>query len=839
MAEHTEQHGRDQQSASEPSSKRSLWLTRAAGALVPLLVVLPFLGSGGIWDPHELNVADLARRIGIHLWGAESLSLADADNTMPTIEMLGRGELPFTSIAAGFATFGLHEWAGRLPLALWALAGAYAMYWLLARLMDERAGAFGTIVLATMPLFFVQARTMLGDIVTIATVAMAVAGLGVLVFDTRATSKVRLVAAILAIAGVTGAFLSRGILVGIALPLLTVGFAWLLTAVSVRRATCSYQLGTIIGGACLLTGIIAAIYGAYALSAVRGAQAVRLLGIVVAPPARPPSFDETLLFLGHALFPWSAFIPFAIGRLFRPGTELPDEAAARERGLRVLLVVGASLSYGVMAWLTLHAGHIPFIGVTLLAAIGAVAIRDLERGAPASRTLALGVVTFLFLFYQDFKMWPEKGFSAFGVGASDFPDALKQDATHLVLASVVVCGVLVFASWLERDDPARKPFVWSEYARVPKAFRTASDGNLLFVLIAVEAALIGVAIVFFTGMQLKWKAIVTMGANYRMIAFNGWWFAPLALVGVIGLGFLFRDVCRWLFPKLRISRATATLAGGAVAGAILSVAYYPALASQLSPKEVFEAYAKRSQSDEPLALLGVNSRTASYYAGGSIESFRDVNGALRWLLEGDERKWLAVHHDDLARLNSTYRAKTRLGRNIPILDAQSSQILLASNQLAEGEENHNPLDAIVLRERPQPSHPLDVEMQGQLKALGWDIVDPEGRVVDSVIAGKQYRLRLYYEVIGRITRDWKSFIHIDGHRRRFNGDHDPMGGDYPMTLWQVGDILVDDYPVRLEPNFTPGGYMLYYGFFVGNTRLKVTRGKHHEDRIEGGTIQVR
>ena len=246
-----------------------------------------------------------------------------------------------------------------------------------------------------------------------------------------------------------------------------------------------------------------------------------------------------------------------------------------------------------------------------------------------------------------------------------------------------------------------------------------------------------------------------------------------------------------------------------------------------------------SDKGQPLALLGVNSRTASYYAGGTIESFQDVDSALRWLLEGDERKWLAVRNDDLARLNSTYRAKTKAGRDLPILDARSSQIMLASNKLEEGEVNQNPLEDILLRQRPEPSHPLDVELQGQLKALGWDMVDTDGRVVDSVVAGRQYRLRLYYEVIGRITRDWKSFIHIDGHQRRFNGDHDPMDDKYPMTLWQVGDILVDDYPVRLEPNFTPAGYGLYFGFFVGKTRLKVTRGKHRDDRIEGGTVQVR
>ncbi|PKN47306.1 MAG: hypothetical protein CVU63_06570, partial [Deltaproteobacteria bacterium HGW-Deltaproteobacteria-20] len=185
-------------------------MIRAAGFLVPALILFPFLGSGGIWDPHELNVADFARRVGLNLFGTQSLNLADADNAMPTLEQLGKGELPFTSIAAGFAAFGLHEWAGRLPLALWAMAGVFAIYWLLTRLMDERAGAFASIVLSTMPLFFVQARTMLGDIVTFASVAMAIAGLGVLAFDDRSDTRTRAISALLAAIGLAAGFLSRG-----------------------------------------------------------------------------------------------------------------------------------------------------------------------------------------------------------------------------------------------------------------------------------------------------------------------------------------------------------------------------------------------------------------------------------------------------------------------------------------------------------------------------------------------------------------------------------------------------------------------------------------------------
>ena len=816
---------------------RSTWIVRAAALLVPVLILFPTLGSGGIWDPYELNGADLARRIAIHVWGAQSLQLADADNTMPTLELLGKGELPFTSIGAGFAAFGLHEWAGRLPLVFWALAGIAAIYWMLCRLMDEKAGAYGAIVLVTMPLYFVQARTMLGDIVTMAAVAIAVSGLAVLVFDDRAANKHRIIAGALALLGLAAAFMARGILIGLALPLLTVGLTWMLTMVSVRDGARARQ-GTVVGLASLVAGLACALYGAYVLSAASGAQAVRLLGTVLNRPSSPPSFEDTIMYLGHGLFPWSAFVPFAVGRLFRPGCLLDDAAAGRERALRGLVLLGASLSFGILTLLNASAGHIPFAGVAFLACIAAITIRDLERGAPASRTLAVGVVTFLFLFYQDFKMWPEKGLSPFGVIGGSFPDTFKHDATRLILIGVVACSVLVFASWLERDEPGRSIFSRKEYLQVPRTVRTVSNGNLSFLLIVIEAALAGFAILFFIGLKLHWKTIVNMSATLRMVAINAWWAAPLGFIAIVLAAFAFRDFCRWFFPATRITRASATLAGGAVAGAILAFSYYPALAAQLSPKEVFESYAKLSKQGEPLALLGVNSRAATYYAGGDTQSFSDIDSALNWLLAGDQRKWLVLRDEDLPRLNSTFRARKHDGQNLPVLDARSSQILLASNEL-RGEPNLNPLSSIILPEKPAPSHPLDVDLQGQLRALGWDVVTPDGAPVDAVVAGRKYRLRLYYEVTGRITRDWKSFVHIDGHQRRFNGDHDPMDKKYPMTLWQVGDFLVDDLPFDLEPNFTPGGYMLYYGFFVGDTRLKVTRGKHHENRIEGGIVQVK
>ncbi len=155
---------------SEGPREETLRLGRVATAAIALglaaLVLFSMLAKSGIWDPYELDTADLARRIAINTFGAADLALPKAANGMPTLSDLKMGELPFTSMALAFKVFGVRDWVGRLPLAIWAFAGVLALYVFLARLVHRRAALYATVALVTMPLFFMQARTMLGDAVT-------------------------------------------------------------------------------------------------------------------------------------------------------------------------------------------------------------------------------------------------------------------------------------------------------------------------------------------------------------------------------------------------------------------------------------------------------------------------------------------------------------------------------------------------------------------------------------------------------------------------------------------------------------------------------------------------
>jgi hypothetical protein len=299
------------------------------------------------------------------------------------------------------------------------------------------------------------------------------------------------------------------------------------------------------------------------------------------------------------------------------------------------------------------------------------------------------------------------------------------------------------------------------------------------------------------------------------------------VIGVVG------DVLR--------HRAAGLALGGAVVGFVLCLFYYPALANQLSPKEVFESY-RRFCPDAPLGLLGVGGRTAAYYAGGQPQIMNDPTSAYAWLTAGvpGERRCLALKAEELPKLNQLWRQHAPEPRgNLPVLEARSSQILLAASTLGPHDKNENPLSSMVLSAPPRPQRKIDANMDDKLEVIGIDFLDDRGRLVDAVSPGRAYHMRTYYRVLAAVTTEWEGFIHIDGYHRRHNGDHKPMNGKYPMSLWLPGDLLADDHEFKLEPNFTPGTYEVYFGLFVGDTRLKVKSGPNDGDnRVNGGPLRV-
>jgi 4-amino-4-deoxy-L-arabinose transferase-like glycosyltransferase len=924
-------------SAGRSGQKGSRTLPLVIALAVPALFffILPPLAKSGLWDPYELNVADLARRVALNLHGATSLALNGADNSLPHLNDLGRPQLPFTSIALGFKLFGLHEWAGRLPLALWGLLGVLATYGFVARLIDRRAGVYAAIALTTMPLYFTQARIMLGDIVTMAAYAFAFGGLAVAVFDGPRKNgvQVRALWLVVALVGLAAGYESRGVLLGMSSPLLGIGIAWGIGwAARVRRAD---GLGDVVGALALLCGTLLTV-GAIAslsdgsVSATHPADLNMWVGAIVKAPAKYPTFDFYIGHLAEALAPWSAFVPFAMGRIFFPPPVNGAETFRRESLVRVALLVGAGVVFTLHGYLAFKtADLIVFTGPAVLAAVCAVALRDYERGAHGSVAVAIGTVVLLGLFHHDFHELPEKVYQVYGLQLSTFPETFKDES--LLLWTVVLVGfaIAAFFTWVERDS-TRQPFDPKSYWTMVRGLRDAWDGLLALGYFAMVAGASVAGLLVWLGARTHAKWLPTLSQQMRDGILNSWWLtAFIPLIVIFGL-FFATDVWLWAFGRarrvgltsltrgfepfeelfgrlmrktgdpderltawlvvmplmylaipvvvfvavtkvahnstslvaaaafalpsgvatflalgiagdlLRGSRAAGMAAFATLVGLVLCFSYFPALANQLSPKEVFESYQKVAHSGEPLALFGVGSRTAAYYIGGQPQELHGSQEAFQWLTTPDPsggRRFLAMKSDELGRLNSLYRERPE-HQNLPVLDARSSQIMLAASSLNPGEKNENPFAKMILAAPPVPQHPMDVNMEDKLEILGYDLLDDRG-FVQAISPGKKYRMRTYYKVLAPSTTEWESFIHIDGYKRRHNGDHKLLDGKYPVALWQAGDLLADEYEFTLEPNFSPGQYTLFFGLFLGDKRMTVKTGPQDGDnRINGGPVRV-
>ena len=928
------------------------WWPLAVAAALPALFffVLPPLSSSGLWDPFELNVADLSRRLALNLFGADALALVATDNSLPHLNDLGRPQLAFTSIALGFKLFGLHVWAGRAPLALWGVMGVVATYGFVSRLIDKRAGLYAAAILTAMPLYFVQARTMLGDIVTMSAIAMAFGGLAVAVFDRDedgpTSASARLPWLLLAAVGLAAGFGSRGGILGVAVPLLGIGISWLLTLVVGRRI--GSPLGDLVGLVSLVLGAVVMGLGFTALTpeVQTGSKLLPILswgqlrpndlnmwiGAAVKTPSKYPTFDFYIGHLGPALAPWSAVAPFAVGRLLSPpaGRASQPQLFERESFTRMALLVGTSVALVAHAFLAQKTELIAFCAPALIAAICATALRDYERGAHPSVALAVGAGVFMGIFHHDFHELPEKAYQAFAVSTTTFPDSFKEHALLLWTLALVSFAGISFLTWVERDA-TRTPFDPKGYLDVIVSLREAWDGflALFFLALVAGASIAGAVIAIGTRVHAHW--LPTISLQIRDIVVNLWWVTAFVPLGAI-LGVYFAcDVWLWAFGRarpwskaslmrgfepfetlyaeitsgdrpwservtaalvlapmmtlavpaallmvmlqkgvhapiaiavavpselaiflglgllgdfLRGSRVAFLLIWGTAVGFMLCFFYYPALANQLSPKEIFESYERVHKSGEPLALLGVGGKTSAYYAGGQPPSFTDTTAGFTWLVAqgmspSGPRRFLATKAEDLPKLNQLYRERSQPRVNVPVVDGRSSQILLLASALAPGEKSMNTFDKIALTTPPEPQHRLDVNMEDKLEVLGYDITDQGGKLIDYIAPGRKYRMRTYYRVLAPITTEWEAFIHIDGYHRRHNGDHKPMEGKYPLGLWLKDDLLVDDYEIGLEPNFTPGTYTLYFGLFTGDTRLKVKSGPQDgENRIDGGPIKV-
>jgi len=143
----------------------------------------------------------------------------------------------------------------------------------------------------------------------------------------------------------------------------------------------------------------------------------------------------------------------------------------------------------------------------------------------------------------------------------------------------------------------------------------------------------------------------------------------------------------------------------------------------------------------------------------------------------------------------------------------------------------------------EPRHPMEVNLDDKVRLLGYDLE------AESYKPGQVIGLTLYWQALTAVEKDYTVFTHLLGSYNPLTdgplwGGHDsrPGGGTYPTTVWEAGEIVIDEYDIPIQADVPPGEYQLEVGMYYLATmeRLPVLddSGAVRDDRILLGRLQL-
>jgi hypothetical protein len=279
---------------------------------------------------------------------------------------------------------------------------------------------------------------------------------------------------------------------------------------------------------------------------------------------------------------------------------------------------------------------------------------------------------------------------------------------------------------------------------------------------------------------------------------------------------------------LALSVSVRTRAGSLLAAAIIGVSVrfsvYPRMLAALSPAEAVSVALRVVPKDRILANLDV--KIPSGITGArSLKQLTMEDEVLPLL---DQGEWVVMSAAHLANVNARYRTAHR--ENVPVAFTSEQSLLLGGN----ASKSTNVLGEIVSsKDPPTLQHRTNAHVEGAegtaLIFLGWNLLDTQNRKV---------HVRAYYKVLTKITGDHCSFMHLENGSVRTSKEN--LKHLYPMSAWQAGDVIADDFDIDRTPQIGRGRYALYLGFGVlpcSDDRRMLVHGTS-DNRIKAGELEL-
>lgn len=166
------------------------------------------------------------------------------------------------------------------------------------------------------------------------------------------------------------------------------------------------------------------------------------------------------------------------------------------------------------------------------------------------------------------------------------------------------------------------------------------------------------------------------------------------------------------------------------------------------------------------------------------------------------------------------------GRKLPALDAQSrplGSVIAGQFKIAPRE----PREYVI-------QNAVHFELADQVALVGYDA---EGAPLRP---GRELRLTLYWQALAEMDRDYTVFTHLVDAGGRIWAQHDgqPVGGDYPTSLWSVGEVVADEHVLVVKRDAPPGEYRLLVGMYELATGERLPAFDESGRRLSGDAIPL-